>query len=314
MQGLKLLMLFASSLAICACGGGSSGSGAPIVATSTATSVSSYSSSSTSSSSKASSAGASSLEGRSLVDRPDKYVDDYQIHVIYAVPSDKPDQQHDIKRTFEVSLRAANNFFSKTTQQQFRFDEAADGSLDVSFLLLPSSDYFYASKLAFAREAVQTDVRAAGFTNPRKIYLVYYEGNNEATCGNAPAVGSGDGITVLYLHGLGSSNYPCDANPFSTNENIAGYWEWVPLHEIVHALSFVDTCAPHGKAMPSHTSDDPSDLMYAGSLAWAPTTIDPGHDDYYGENLPPSCPRNLKNSAFLVPQLGSEIPINFPHN
>lgn len=297
------------SVILVACGGGS-GSSTPAATTQSATTSTASSQLSLASSSAASSPAIT----RSLMDRPDKHIDQYQVHVIYAVPSDKQDQQRDINGVFARSLQAANQFFAKTTNQKIRFDELADGALDVSFLALPNNDNYYASKLAFAREAVQTDVRSAGFNNARKIYLVYYEGTNDSTCGNAPAVGSGDGVTVLYLQGLSNTTFACAGNLFSTDINSVSYWEFVPLHELVHTLSFVDSCAPHGKSQANHTSDNPADLMYAGNQPWNPTTVDPGQDDYYGPNVPTSCPRNLMYSAFLEPQLGSELPINFPHN
>jgi hypothetical protein len=289
------LMLLAS---LVACGGGGA---APVPSTSSSASPNSSNSSSS-----------ASLAGRATLDRPDKYLDQYQVHVIYAVPSDKQDMQRDTKGIFAMSLRAANNFFAKSTGQKIRFDETAEGDLDVSFLALPNGDSHYASKLAFAREAVQADVRTAGFNDARKIYLVYYEGTNDSSCGNAPSVGTGDGVTLLYLQGLGGTSFACANNKFSADPAVAGYWEFATLHEIVHTLSFVDACAPHGKD--NHTTDDPGDLMYAGSQSWQPVGIDPGQDDYYGVNVPRSCPRNLMYSAFLEPQLGSEVPINFPHN
>lgn len=316
---IQLAITGLCSLFLVACGGGGGGSSQPAVTTtslaaSSMVAISSPPSSSSSSSSLASSAGSSVLAGRATADRPDRYVDKYQVHVIYAVPSDREDQQRDVKKTFDQSLGAANTFFAKTTNQKIRFDETEDGSLDVSYLPLQNSDNFYASKLAFAREAIQSDVRMAGFNDARKLYLVYYEGTNDATCGNAPSVGTGDGVTVIYLHGLSKTTYACDSNQFATDENGAGYLEFAALHELVHSLSFVDNCAPHATAEGNHTDDDPTDLMYAGSLPWHPVTIDPGQDDYFGVNVPKACARNLMNSAFLEPQLGNETPINFPHN
>lgn len=296
-----LVALLVAGLSACGGGGPTLSNGSSATSLDTSSSASSVASSSS-----------SSMTARMTTDRPDKYPDQYQVHVIYAVPSDKQDLQRDIKGTFAKSLLAANNFFAKTTQQRIRLDETLAGDLDVSFLALPNADSYYASKLAFAREAVQTDVRAAGFTDSRKIYLVYYEGTNDSSCGNGPSVGVGDGVTVLYLQGLSGTSYACANNPFSTDPQVATYWEFVPLHEIVHTLSFVHSCAPHGKD--NHTTDDPADLMYAGNQPWRPTAIDPGQDDYYGPNVPKDCPRNLMYSAFLEPQLGTEIPINFPHN
>jgi hypothetical protein len=57
------------------------------------------------------------------------------------------------------------------------------------------------------------------------------------------------------------------------------------IHEIMHALGFVPTCAPH-QTLAGHVSDSPNDVMYAGGAPWAPSTLDVGHDDYYTPTSP----------------------------
>ena len=42
----------------------------------------------------------------------------------------------------------------------------------------------------------------------------------------------------------------------------------------------VPGCAPHHTRF-GHTSDSPTDLMYAGDEPWRPTTLDVGRDDYF---------------------------------
>ncbi|MGH9042149.1 MAG: hypothetical protein ACRDZ3_18175 [Acidimicrobiia bacterium] len=54
------------------------------------------------------------------------------------------------------------------------------------------------------------------------------------------------------------------------------------IHEIMHALGAVETCAPH-HGRDGHVVDDRTDLMYVGSDA-APAServLDPGRDDYF---------------------------------
>jgi hypothetical protein len=70
------------------------------------------------------------------------------------------------------------------------------------------------------------------------------------------------------------------------------------LHEIVHTLGFVASCAPH-QVGSGHTSQGANDLMYQGSEPWVPDTLDIGHDDYFG-NGGSGC-LDLANSAFLEP-------------
>ncbi len=250
---------------------------------------------------------------RQTTDQPDLFADEYQVHVIYAVPQDGQDNELDMTGEIAGSIAAANEFFLAASGGKIiRFDFTADGDLDVSFLRLPDLDAEYAANGLFAREAIQADVLAAGFTDPRKIYLVYYDGTNDKACGGAPPLGTGDPVTVLYLQGAVPGFVPCGSNPLAPDIGPAGYWEWSAVHEAVHAFGYVDTCAPNYNASrPAHVGDDPSDLMYAGSEPWLPTTVDPGQDDYYGANVPAACARNLFFSAFLEPRDGDQLPPNF---
>lgn len=250
---------------------------------------------------------------RHVTDQPDVYPNEYQVHVIYAVPQDGVDNELDVNRIIAGTITVSNEFFSTASGgKTIRYDLTTDGELDVTFLSLPDRDGSYAANGAFAREAIQEDVLAAGFTDSRKIYLVYYDGTNSTACGGAPPLDTGDPVAVLYLKGAVPGSVPCANNPLARAGGPAGYWEWAAAHEIVHALGYVDACAPNYEATrPAHVGDDPSDLMYAGSAPWNPTTVDPGQDDYYGANLPVECPRNLFFSAFLEPRDGTELPPNF---
>jgi hypothetical protein len=70
------------------------------------------------------------------------------------------------------------------------------------------------------------------------------------------------------------------------------------LHELLHGLGIVATCAPH-HTRAGHVSDDPRDLMYAGDQPWQPAILDRGHDDYFAHPQN-GCP-DLKDSSYLIP-------------
>ena len=82
-----------------------------------------------------------------------------------------------------------------------RFD-TYQGSLDVSFFRLAATDATVASRGAFVREAVEQELRAAGFDRPDRIYAVYYDGSSTYACGGAfwPPQLNGNAI-VMYLRG-----------------------------------------------------------------------------------------------------------------
>lgn len=249
---------------------------------------------------------------RWLTDQPDLFPDEYQVHVIYAVPTDGVDNRFDVDGTLAASIGISNRFFRDASgAKEIRYDLAIDGSLDVTFVDLPNAGADYAREGVFAREAIQADVLAAGFNDPRKVYLVYYDGRFDLPCGGAgPPIGTGDPVAVMYLRGSSCSN----RYQFAQGAEPAGFWEWAAAHEVVHALGFVRTCSPnHNDFAVAHTGDTPRDLMYAGAQSWDPNTIDPGQDDYYGANVPPECGYNLFLSAFLEPRDGDQLPENFHH-
>jgi hypothetical protein len=72
------------------------------------------------------------------------------------------------------------------------------------------------------------------------------------------------------------------------------------IHEIMHTLGFVSSTAPHF-TLAGHTSDSPTDLMYAGSQPWSPSVLDVAQDDYYNPGGLPSGVLNFATSPYLTP-------------
>jgi hypothetical protein len=217
---------------------------------------------------------------RSEADRPDDTAMP-QVHVIYALPSDGRDRALDTDGTLTNSVASFNAWLaSKTSGRPLRLD-TYHGSLDVSYLRLNRTD----SDLAATGHVVDTilpAVQAAGFDAPHKIYAVYYDGTSKEACGQAPSPGH---IAAMYLHGLPDSPVPCDSASFAGAGGAPGYAEFIMLHQIMHALGVVPSCAPH-QWRGGHVSDNPNDLMWAGNGNWAPdgwnsVILDAHNDDYY---------------------------------
>lgn len=170
---------------------------------------------------------------------------------------------------------------------------------DVTFIRLSQSDAQLRSNGAFLRDALEDELDTRGLNKPNKLYAVYYGGSSTFACGGAPwppdLVGN---VVALYLKGTPPGAPACSTNSFATNENTTGYWEFSMVHEIVHALGFVATCAPN-ETLQGHVSDSPTDLMYAGSQPWQPSVIDIGRDDYFTHGNP-GCP-DLAQSVFVRP-------------
>jgi hypothetical protein len=155
---------------------------------------------------------------------------------------------------------------------------------------LPKTAAQYTASGQSPRDAIERDLRAMGFTKPNKKYLTFYEGPGPA-CGDSywPPTLSGT-TSVVYLGKCPSEGLTGDPLRFGFTE--AG---WV--HELFHGLGAAPLCAPH-QISGGHVSEDPSDLMYAGSQPWKPVLLDVGRDDYWTTSTP-SCP-GASGSPFFV--------------
>jgi hypothetical protein len=74
--------------------------------------------------------------------------------------------------------------------------------------------------------------------------------------------------------------------------------DFAAVHEVLHSLGYVAKCAKNYYG--DHTSDDPRDIMYAGTQPWVPSLLDVGRDDYY-EHGRSDC-LDLANDPILEPR------------
>jgi hypothetical protein len=233
-------------------------------------------------------------------DRPDD-LSGPQIHLIYAVPSDAEDRGLDLDGAIATSFAAAQRWLAgETGGRELRLD-TSQGEPDVSFIRLEQTDAEVQQEEAFARELVEAELRAAGFNDPEKLYLVYYDGGSTYACGSGawpPAIEGN--VSVLFLHGLPLDGaIRCGDNDFSENAAKPGFWEFVAVHEILHTLGFVPECAPN-ETLQGHITGPANDVMYDGEEETdQPRALDPGHDDYFETDLP-GCP-DFADSSFLTP-------------
>lgn len=237
---------------------------------------------------------------RSTEDRPDDSPN-YQVHIVYVVPGDGADENLDTNGAINTSVASFQKWLlEQSGGQKLRMD-TYEGSLDVTFVRLTSDDASMAAEGAYIRDRIEAELAAAGFDDERKLYAVYYGGTANDTCGGGAwppdLVGR---VGAIYLKGVfADPNIPsCGSNPLALTEDEPGYFDFSMLHEIVHTLGFVATCAPN-QTHRGHVSDDPRDLMYAGDEPWNPQFLDTGRDDYYGHNNE-DCP-DLAKSAFMEP-------------
>jgi hypothetical protein len=219
---------------------------------------------------------------RATADRPDE-LRGPQLHVIYAVPSDGADRGLDTSGAIESSVASFQRWLAGETGGATLRQDTFEGSLDVTFVRLPRTDAEIAARGAFVRDEVEQLLRGAGMIAPDKLYPVYYDGSSTYACGGGAWPPALNGVVAaMYLHGRPPGAPPCDTNPLAAPGASPGYLDYAMLHEVLHTLGAVATCAPHHH-LAGHTSDRPDDIMWAGAGAWQiPGKLDPGRDDYFG--------------------------------
>lgn len=254
---------------------------------------------------------------RALTDLPD---DDpgYQVHILYVVASDGEDRELDTSGAVELSVEAWNEWMaSQTAGRRLRLDRV-DGALDVTFVRLDRTDAEINTYAPFVRDHLEAELILKGFSEPNKIYQIYYDGGNAqtGTCGSAPLPPVLPGtVSAIYLNAVPSTGAPCNTNSLAMSVDSPGYLEFASLHETIHALGFVPDCAPNltdyhfagpNRAAPGHVSDSNTDLMYAGPLGWNASVLDFNADDYFEADLADCL--DLADSAFLDPLPASADP------
>ncbi len=219
---------------------------------------------------------------RATADRADD-VSGPQIHALYVVPADGADRAFDTDGTVAASVANWQAWFkSQTLGGGLRLDTSA-GELDVSFHRLSLTDRALSDRGLSIRDAIEQALRRAGFDQPNKVYAVYYDGSTTAACGGGawPPALPGN-VAAIYLRATYVAGLPCYI-PTLSRQGLQ-IMDFAILHEVLHTMGFVPTCAPH-HTRNGHVSDDPRDIMYAGDEPWRPAVLDVGQDDYYHAHI-----------------------------
>ena len=237
----------------------------------------------------------------SATDRPDIVGGD-QIHVIYATPSDSPDRFAALASAITTDLNAVNTWWKRQDPTRApRFDYATlgctgFGALDISDVKLPHDTAFYSQLSTPRLSLLRDDLVAAGFTDPAKKYLVYYDQAqasaswNAATRTSARRAAAPRGTRPCSSHRTSGSGAARGCGSIAASAPRGGFLAVVAAHEIVNELGALDPATPGpphrcpGDAF--HPCDSNLDVLYPTPAA---TTIDAaildfGHDDYYAHS------------------------------
>ena len=219
---------------------------------------------------------------RASGNRPDDSAEP-QIKVWYVLPGDGLDEALDTNGAIANSVSVGLNWLRLQTGGRTLRVDTYNGDLDVGFFRMSKTDAQIAATGAYVREEIEAAMDAAGLTQANHVNLVYYGGSSSYSCASAayqPVTLTGT-VGALFLKGAIPGYEPCGANSLAaTGTAPPGYWEYSWVHEMMHVLGFVATCAPH-HTPDGHVSDTPIDLMYGGPEPWLPSTLDVNHDDYF---------------------------------
>lgn len=229
--------------------------------------------------------------GRATVDQPDDQAG-WQVHPVYLLPADGQDDLLDTDGQIAASVASWNGWFASQADNSHLRLDTCGGLLDTTFFRLAKTDDEYALMDVDRLGAFTTELTAAGLVAPQKVYALYYDGTTLAV--NVPG-GRG------FASGLFGSLFlrcpsGCDVTQLGTTAPLGDVYDVVMMHEVLHAMGFVNRCSPHHSG--PHVSDETSDIMFM----WfppAPRTLDANHDDYYKANVP-DC-NDLSRSPVLDP-------------
>jgi hypothetical protein len=225
----------------------------------------------------------------------------YAIQPLYLLPRDGEDRNLAADGTIGRSVAAIQQWFiQQTGGARLRFMAGS-----VPALCLGDTDAQIAAYGAQVRDRLEELLRGEGYDDPYRLYAVWYDGTSTFSCGGGAWPPQLQGrVAALYLKGRYDS-VDCALDRFSSDGATVEINELKMLHEILHTLGLVGQGAPH-HTQAGHTSDSPTDLMYAGPLPWEPSVLDFGHDDYYltGRTDIP----DLSRSVFLDPLPANPTP------
>jgi hypothetical protein len=217
----------------------------------------------------------------------------FAVHLVYVRPPDVPDRLAIWAPRLVGDVAAIDAWWrSQDPARAPRFDLFALGcattlgQLDISSVLVPQP----AGDLPEAFSTLRFLLAGRGFTQPEKIYLVYYDGpvgqpDGGEICGAGDTPSGGlPGIAIVFLAA-------CEAESGDTLRPV------VAVHELVHALGAVAGAAPN-HCDQGHVCDDPDDLLnstLSGNELEA-HVLDRARDDYYGHS---GTWPNVRESRFL---------------
>lgn len=205
----------------------------------------------------------------------------YAVHVAYVRAPGAPDRFAALAPRLVGDVAAFDAWWRREDATRTpRFDlfpapgcASTFGALDLSNVLLPRSVGGIGSAFGELRRQLSSE---AGFDEPEKAYLVYFDGStgqsgDERVCGQGARASFGlPGMAVVYLDSCGADD----------GDSLRPV---VAIHELVHVFGAVERSAP-SSCQSGHVCDFDLDLMTAilTGEELDSHVLDSGRNDYYG--------------------------------
>jgi hypothetical protein len=233
------------------------------------------------------------IDDRSFHDKAD-VSDDYQVHAIYILAADSKDKKYDVNGTIENIVKKGNEHLKENTnQQKFRLDLREDGKLDVSFIRVKKTRKEI-NKIENAAGYLTGMAVSHGFNNPKKLYTIFYQDKYKREWGQV-----GDAI-------LDTPNGEIEINAGVVYLGAEKASEaWVPhLHELFHAIGFVQLCAPGAVTERNSRWGKNDHLNYKNDImsdrGGDKKYIDKKRNEYYSHSNM-NCNLDIEKSAYMEP-------------
>jgi hypothetical protein len=241
-------------------------------------------------------------DARSSTDRPDD-VAGVQVHLVYAVPSNGPDERLDLDGRIADQVVVAQRWLMSQVGRRIRFDTYR-GAPDITFLRLPHTHQEI--RRLRADLVLATALGEANLQRADRFNLVFYEGSRDDLICGAYASAGGHGVHFLRRVDAADPDrlLPCTNSIFAAangefrQRTESGTHASTMVHEIFHGLGVVPTCATDHDPAPghhAHLATISSDLMAFDGTGHTVYTLDAGRTQYYGHGR--SGCLDLANSA-----------------
>lgn len=218
---------------------------------------------------------------------------------MYLVARGRQDRALDTDGTLARAVHNMRAWFERQSDGKSLRIDTVDGLPDIGFVQLRADDneIIQENRRNGIARAVGSLMQAAGWSlAPDKVYAAFID--------NAPDFACGAGLypfAAVSLGGVTSRNGACDRGYSPGAFPLRGI-ESTLMHELLHALGAVPSCAPNVDAG-GHVRNSPEDIMQFLDRQ----DLDTGRDDYYGHGRS-DCP-DLRRSAYLTPtEPNAEIP------